>query len=333
MNQNAPMLAPDRILKIIRQTPRVPAPSQVVSKILSLTRDPSCNFSTVAELIQRDSALTVELLRQANSALFAGAKVTSSVKDACVRLGLKRVRTVAINDHIVSGMGKACPPGFHPHSYWQAALATSVAARQLARELLPAELDDASTAGLLVDVGIGLLAYGVPDVYQDVLGQMSGCLSADIEAIELRIVGITHSEVAAAVLEDWKLDAHLIEAVRLHHRGKSDDAESVPSQLSQIVGAAATCSQIALGGSDMEMVERLFDQIGALHPKPDELVGRLLDDLVNHIQKAAEDLTVELGETEQMATNFERAAKNLPGVGATMSFRPMGRHLFEDDSP
>lgn len=332
MNLQQASHAPDRILKVIRQSPRVPAPSQVVSKILSITRNPDCDYQAVAELIQCDSALTAELLRQTNNALYAGAKTTSSVKDACVRLGLKRVRAVVINDHIVSGMGKACPPGFQPNLYWQAALATSVAAKELARALDPTAIEDAATAGLLVDVGIGLLAYGAGAAYGEVLRQLSSCLSSNIEEMERRILGITHSEVAATVFADWKLDEHLIDAVRRHHLVTTKAECADAPRLSRIVGAAVTCSEIALGGSDMEIVERLFEQLDGLTPKPDELVGRLLDQLVVQIQQTAEDLSLELGETGQMASNFAQVAGCLPNVGVQLSHRPMSRSAFDRES-
>lgn len=323
------MGAPEQILQALRQSPRIPAPSQVVSRILSLTRNPDCSINSVADLIQRDGALTGELLRQANSVLFTAARPTSSVKDACVRLGLKRVRSVAINDHVINGLGKTCPPGFDAHRYWQGALATSVAARDLAQELLPDMVDDAGTAGLLVDVGIGLLAYGVSHEYGTVLSRMSGNLSSDHEAMERRCIGLTHSDVGFAILSDWKLDSHLCEAVRRHHVCNMSTAEE-HDRFARIVGAAVTCSQIALCGSDLATVERLFNQIGALDSRPDEVVNRILDQLVIHVQKTAEELQIELGGTEELECNLTRTVENHSRTAVNLSYRPMDRRNCSD---
>lgn len=322
-------LTPDQILQTIRKAPRIPAPSQTVSRILSLTQDPNCNLGTVAELIQRDGALTVQLLRQANSALFAGASATSNVKDACVRLGLKRVRAAIINDHVVSGLGKACPPGFNAGKYWQASLATSVAAHDLCRDLMPGAAEDAGTAGLLCDIGVGLLAYGIPEHYRAVLDELPGCLSPDLQRIERRIVGVTHAEVGAAVLADWKLDAQVINAVRFHHEDDPKGEAPKDDRFCKVIAAAVTCSQIALFGSEMEVVDRLFTQVGAICLNPDEIVGKLLDQLVGHVQQTAESLSVELGATEEMAANVAGIAGQLTAPSAGFSFRPMERHHFE----
>ncbi|GMU33713.1 MAG: HDOD domain-containing protein [Planctomycetia bacterium] len=323
-------LSKDQILKTIRQSPRVPAPSQTVSRILSLTQNPDCNLTAVAELIQRDGALTVQLLRQANSSLYATAHATSSVKDACVRLGIKRVRAAIINDHVVSGLGKACPPGFDASKYWQSALATSVAARDLCSKLMPSAAEDAGTAGLLCDIGIGLLAYGISNDYKPVLSELGGSLTPMIERIERRVIGVTHSEVGSAILADWKLDPSVINAVRCHHEADSDlDGQENEVKFCRIVSAAVTCSELALFGTEMEAVDRLFKQVGALCPNPDEVVGALLDQLVVHIQQIAEGLAVELGSTDDLASNLQSVIGESAQSGVSMFFKPMSRSLFE----
>lgn len=335
------MASPQVILETIRKNPKIPAPSQTVTRVLALTKDPNCEFHTVADVISRDGTLTGQILRQANSALFGTAKPTSSVKEACVRLGLRRVRSAVLNDHIVNGLGKARPPGFHPHRYWQGTLATSVAAQDLARYLRPVVAEDASTAGLLCDIGVGLLAYGVPNEYAQVLKQLDGDAGAELHRIEKRTIGITHPEVGAAVLEDWNLERPIIEAVARHHDepqedntgeadGSSDDEGASAGPLARIVAAAVTCSHIALRGSDLDRVDRLFRQIGTLTHQADALVTRLLDTLVHHIQQTAQGLAVELGNTDEMASNVAQAVEGLPEVTCKMSFKPMDRHHFED---
>jgi HD-like signal output (HDOD) protein len=318
------MPTPQQILQIIRKNPRVPAPSQAVARVLALTKDPDCNTRKIAELIGRDSSLTLQLLREANGALY-GAKTTSSVTDACVRLGLKRVRAAVINQHIVSGLGKACPTGFHPHRYWQSALAISVAAQDLCKELLPEKMEDAGTAGLLCDVGVGLLAYAITEHYRPVLNEWYASPSADLEKIEQRAIGITHAEIGAAMLADWRLDPHLIEAVRRHH----DDPPVVKSEqddrFERIVAAAVTISRIALHGSDMEYVSRLFSQLEMLTPNADDVVGRLLDKLVVHIQQSAESFAVEIGGTDEMEANFDAALLEIPKRQLSISHSPMSK--------
>jgi HD-like signal output (HDOD) protein len=316
----------DQILAAIRSSPKVPAPPQTIFKVLELTNDADSSIDDLARVISHDSGLTAQLLRRANSAYNACVSPTSSVVQACVRLGIKQIRSAVLNQHIVNGLGKARPPGFDPDRYWQSAFATSVAAQELCRQLLPARAGDASTAGLLCDVGIGLLAYGLPKDYLPVLKQWSSKGdSTDLERLERRILGVTHSDIGAAILSDWKLDAELIEAVRQHHLDpECPDARDVDPFI-RIVAVAVVLSEIALRGPDMELVGRLFSHLEKLASNPDEVVSRLMDQLVANIQASARQLAIELGPVEAMRANFDGFADTLHDSAPNMTFRPMPR--------
>lgn len=314
------------ILETVRSSPTIPAPSQTVIKVLELTNDPDCEIAGVAAALSHDGGLTGQLLRQANSALYGCNSPTSCVREACTRLGLKRVRSAVINQHIVDGLGRSKPPGFDAHRYWQSAFAVSVAAKDLCAELLPSVTEEAGTAGLLCDIGIGLLAFGVPDVYQGVLRQQARDASRPLHEIERLTLGLTHAEVGAAVLGDWQLDAGIVRAVRHHHVEAEGDTAEASDRLSRIVAAAVVFSEIALDGSDMDRVANLFERMDGLCEDSDALVERLLDGLVSHIQKTAESLSVELGSVEGMRENFDVCIERLPDVSARISYRPMSRN-------
>jgi len=314
------------ILQSVRSSPRIPAPSQAVVKVLELTKDPDCEIASVAAAIGRDGGLTGQLLRQANSALYGCNTPTSSVGEACMRLGLKRVRSAVINQHVVNGLGRSKPHGFDAQRYWQSTFAVSVAAKDLCGELLPGATEEAGTAGLLCDIGIGLLAFGVPDVYQGVLSQQTRAAARPLHEVERLTLGLTHAEVGAAVLEDWQLDRGIIQAVRDHHADPVGDTTQASDRLSRIVAAAVVLSEIALDGSDMERVANLFERMDGLCADSDALVERLLDSLVSHIQETAESLSVELGSVENMQDNFDACIKQLPDVSAQLSYRPMSRN-------
>lgn len=301
-----------QILKAIRANPRVPAPSAAVSRVLHLTRDPDSDIREVSQTISRDPGLTGQLLRQANSSLYGCTTPTSSVNTACVRLGLKRVRAAIINEHVVSGLGKACPPGYDANRYWQSALATSVAAFDLSTQLMPAVAEDASTAGLLCDIGIGMMTFAIPEQYGQVWKELNGGGLHAIDAIERRLVGVTHAQVAPEILADWKLDTRLIRAVARHHEMPAENAPTSgaadsPEQLKfdGIVRVASMLSGIALDGSDMELVDKLYGEASKLAPSVDKLIDKLLGGLMTHIQQTADSLSIELGSTEEMEENFQ----------------------------
>ncbi len=305
------MRSPVQIIEAIRKNPRIPAPSQTVFRVLSLTRNPDCDLIKVVGLIASDAGLTAQLLREVNSSLFAGSRATSSVSQACMRLGLKRVRAAVINQHVVSGLGKCCPPGFDANRHFQSALATSVAAHDLCEDLANDLADDAGTAGLLCDFGIGLLAYGVREDYQAVLRESKSNPTEELHRIEQRVLHVTHADIGAAVLTDWGLDQHILDAVQHHHCEPADAARLTLPLFPRIITAAITLSRLALEGSDMDVVTTLFEQVESVTKKADQVVARLLDTLVVHIQETAKSLSVEIGETSDMEDNLANIMRDL----------------------
>ncbi|HVP11482.1 MAG TPA: HDOD domain-containing protein [Phycisphaerae bacterium] len=317
------------MIEKIRKEPKIPAPSQSVMKVLELTKQKDCDVKKVASVISRDGGLTAQLLRQANSALYGYNSATSSVVTACTRLGMSRVRSAVVNQHVVNGLAGARPPGFDAFRYWQAALATSVAGHDLCQRFLPNDAEEAGTAGLLCDIGVGLLAFGVPETYARVISEVARPTAWNFAATEARLLGVTHTEVGAAVLTDWKLDQRIIDAVRSDHTDPLSPAKEKLTKFAQIVAAGVTLSRIALEGSDMDSVATLFAQMEPLTAKPEEVVSSLLDALVTHMQKTAKSLSVELGSLDQMQANFGNLGRSMPDVSKSMSFRPMARAAFQ----
>ena len=71
------------------RTGRLPSPSGVGARILTLTQDADATVDDIADALARDPALTGRILGVANSALNAGNVPLASAKAAAMRLGLK----------------------------------------------------------------------------------------------------------------------------------------------------------------------------------------------------------------------------------------------------
>ena len=310
------MLTNKQIIDAIKANPRIPAPSQTVCKILSLTRSPDCEIGKVAGLVGTDAGLTAQLLREVNSAAHAARVAISSPLQACSRLGVKRIRSAVINQHVVSGLGKCCPKGFDANRHYQSALATSVAAQDLCKTILPDRAEDAGTSGLLCDIGIGLMAYGIQAEYKAVLDEAARPGASELHRVEQRVLGLTHGDAGAAVLSDWGLDASIVEAVKHHHREVKEAEILKLPVFPRIIAAASTISHLALDGSDMELVDRLFAQVGAVTQTADQVVGRVLDVLVANIQETAQTFAIEIGSTENLEANLADLMKSLDAVAA-----------------
>jgi HD-like signal output (HDOD) protein len=129
----------------------VPMLPRVAMEITGLLKNPDTKAGRFAELLQSDAALSVEVLRIANSALSASARTTDSVHEAVIRIGLNRLQAVVIAAFVHGKVMKAGSCTREAHCL--AALTQSMAevARRMGRDIeLPPEV--AFTRGLLFHV-------------------------------------------------------------------------------------------------------------------------------------------------------------------------------------
>ena len=72
----------------------LPALPGVFEQVLALIHDPISEMDDIVHAVERDSALTLHLLKAANSAAFHAERHIDDARAACVRLGMKEVANV-----------------------------------------------------------------------------------------------------------------------------------------------------------------------------------------------------------------------------------------------
>jgi len=180
--------------------PVLPQAAQEVSRLLSRADPP---LDACVKVLDQDPALSVEVLRAANSAAYGFTGRARSVREAVIRLGLHPVRGLLIMTHL---RRRVLQGGvFQPQTGWltDLSLALSRVYRALARDL-GAEPDAASTWGLLMHVEHFVLLGSLGAVSHDHGERLRPSDEALLEAF--RRCGDRVRELAARA---WDLEALL----------------------------------------------------------------------------------------------------------------------------
>lgn len=231
---------PEKVLASIEQV-RLPSMPQVLNRLMHAVEDEHASHGQLAEIVSRDAALAARIIGMANSAAYAGQREGAKSLEACLqRLGLDLVRTLAINLAVQQVFDRLngdirCDLA----DFWAHSLLTAEIARRLAQESAYDNPDEAYLGGLLHDVGEILLLAGMPDGYAMLLK-----VSPDEEALvenELRLLGTTHADVGAWLVDQWRLESFLGDSLLFHHHDAAqiDDAHT----LVRIVWAAHVLAQ------------------------------------------------------------------------------------------
>jgi HD-like signal output (HDOD) protein len=199
--------------RVIHQVDRLPAATGVQAELAQLLADPDVDLKKVGAVAERDPALSVRLLRLANSAFHGGLQPVTQVASAVARLGTGLVHGIILGSQVLSAVESAL--GEHRAQVERAqerALKVAVAASRL---LKGEGRSGAYLGGLLHDVGGLVLLSSLPE-HRSVL--FDGAPWAFQRAVrEKQLLGFTHAEVGAYLLGTWGLPAALVETVARQH--------------------------------------------------------------------------------------------------------------------
>ncbi|MDO8347488.1 MAG: HDOD domain-containing protein [Rugosibacter sp.] len=219
---------------------QLPALPQVLTRLIRELNNENAQLRDISDLMGQDPALTVKILSVANSSYYGRRESISSVEQSISLLGVKVVKLIAVSAAMQQFMnsfsGKDLPD--FPE-FWRHSLLTGLMARLLAQSVNYPDPEEAYLAGLLHDVGkLALLAVKT-DSYRDILAHYD-----DTEHLlkhELLAFGITHCEVGALLIERWRMEPLVADAIRHHHDAASQ--ANTATELSKIVLLANALSR------------------------------------------------------------------------------------------
>ncbi|MDJ0838678.1 MAG: HDOD domain-containing protein [Acidobacteriota bacterium] len=181
----------------------LPLLPHVSSKILELAASDQGSAAEFSDLIHKDQALAGQVLRVANSSVFARRGNIVSLKQAVTRLGLDLLSEIAMTSMLAGKVFKV--NGFQNIiSYtWRHALATGCFAKEIAR-LGRRNVESAFLCGLLHTIGKPLALNTAIKLAEETGVELN-------EDSVTALLGLTHQQVGEQISAEWKLP----EAVRI----------------------------------------------------------------------------------------------------------------------
>ncbi len=221
----------------------LPVLPEVAAKVLVLVRDSNSSSVDLERLIARDAAISVKVLRIANSALFGFSGSISTLSRALLVLGFNTLRTIVVAASTES-LYRTKGSHFKEQLLWEHSLAVAIAARVLARECRFVGAEEAFLAGLLHDIGKTVLDRNEGERYQAVIESVYNNGTTFLAA-EKELLGYDHAEVGALILRRWNLAPALESAVKYHHEPES--AEDEPTLCAIVSLANSLCVKLGIG--------------------------------------------------------------------------------------
>jgi len=244
----------------------------VAAEVLASTQDDQTDAVRLAELIQQDQALASHLLRFVNSPAFRGSSEIVTLQQAIARLGLERLRDIALSVSLKGSLFKSGPHDALLSDSWHQSLRTALWSKEVARAARK-NVEVAYLCGLLNNVGLPLIVNRACE------------LDPEIEEERMRAMIETFGRAAGIMLmEAWSLPS----AVSLVIRFLGDFAEAQNAKDMVAIteaGVFLAQSQITAGQAPVqdEDDDELSVQQVLMHPAlqhlnfyPDDVASLLL---------------------------------------------------------
>lgn len=200
---------------------QLPAMPDMAARLLELSNNPRATVGELVAIVEKDPSLAAQIVRYAGSAFFAYRGRIESIGDAITRvLGFEVVLNLALGFAAGRAFNGPSDGPVGLISVWRHAVYSAALAQTLC-PLVPRTLRPkpglAYLGGLLHN--FGYLVHG--HLYKPQMFLLNRVIAANpgvpLPLIEKRILGVTHTETGAWLMEQWGLPAEIVVTMREHH--------------------------------------------------------------------------------------------------------------------
>ena len=209
------MFARRQLLEVFNNLKDLPTMPELYGRLCALI-EKDAGLEEIARVIEHDQTVAAKLLQVANSVYYNMS--TGSVRQAIVYMGITNLKTVVLGLSVLKQLNGLHGGFFSKDVLWDHAdrvnrLTHVIFERGLGRKMKENE----ATAGLLHDIGRILLIRDYSQPYSGVYKSAFQNKDSTFRDTERSLMGISHDEVGAFLLNWWSLPHPIVEAAMFHH--------------------------------------------------------------------------------------------------------------------
>lgn len=203
----------ETLLHEVKELQPLPA---IALRLIAMAEDGRFSAQDLAGTIRTDQALTLKILRLANSPAFGLPRRITSLREAIVLLGFREVRSLALGACVVDATVRDRIAGamLDYEVFWVNSLVVAYFAQSLA-EADGVDRDEAFTAGVVHNVGRLAMAQHRPDWLRETV-LLARTESMTVHDAQVARLGFTDAELGAAIARAWSFPPRLVDAVAHH---------------------------------------------------------------------------------------------------------------------
>ena len=234
----------------------------ILSAIGRALDDPMADDDEVRRAVRADEALTVGLIRYANSAWLARRRRAETITEALTIVGLAGVRSVVLTQFLGAFFTRAGPVD---ELLWEHAFASALAIA-LQPPGIGREMEDLYLCGLFHNVGKAVMNAADPGGYAEVIRRVTEEGECFCDA-ERAIFGTVHPNAGAVALEDLPLP-RIVKDTALYHHAPDQAPDAIAGPCRKVLTADLIAYRVSPAWRALSRVEPpwLVDRLAANPP-------------------------------------------------------------------
>jgi len=219
---------------IISLGSKLPPALGIFGRLKTLLEDGDCDVEAVSELLQMDPALTFQIIRLSNSAMYGLGTRCHSLDEAIRRVGFNEIhQLVGLIVSRASFQGDLVMYGVPAGRLWENAVAVgSLAAAFAARS--GGNVGSAYSSGLMRNLGkIILNNHTMAETFP------GDAVAPDLQEWEKKHYGLTSAEATAMLLDHWRFPLEIAGAICTHRNPEGGGEFSAGAATLHLAGAFA----------------------------------------------------------------------------------------------
>jgi len=228
-----------------------PLPPTTV-RLAELAGNPKSDLEDAAEVIMYDQALTLKLLRAANSAAYGTVVPAACVLDALIRLGSAQVLALAVASNVKSSLQTKVPAyDLGEGALWRHSVAAAAAAETVQLYGKVPAPPGTFAAALLHDIGKLVMGRFLDAEIISYIRRAQEAEKLDRSGAESLLLEVHHGELGGLIAQNWKLPPRIVQGITYHHN--PDEGMDVICDLTYLADQFAKFIEAGLDGQEPKL--------------------------------------------------------------------------------
>jgi len=293
-----------RLQKSMQVNGDLPGLSSAVQLIQQAHDAQEAMDNQIVQAVLADPALTQKVLRLANSTMYStfGGQV-STISRAINLLGTDTIAHLACSQKLINDMTTLSGDRTDMQGAMEEAVLAGHIARQLAQSTNIKDTESAAICALLYSMGKLLLAYYLPEEYEQLKKQtLSSGEPEQHNAIKL--LGLSLEDLGRETAKEWGLPSAVLDGLRFIPPNDSQGPVSAKDRLATISTFSHECAE-AMSGDEVDGGEGKT-KVALLASKYAKMLGAAPEQLMSSVQEAQS-----VADAEKRTVNGGKAGPSL----------------------